>query len=314
MRPIVVVGSINIDLCMRVPAWAQPGETLAATDFSIGLGGKGANQAVAASRLGGSVRMIGAVGQDVFGSDATARLQAEGVECFLLEATGLNTGLAMVDVTPDGQNAIRVAAGANGALTAEVVRSHAEVFKGAAVVLLQNEIGLAASLEAARLGRAAGALVIMDPGPAPIPVWSVAEVAAFDVLTPNATEVEAFLGTVPETLDDARSSAVRLHRSGLAGAFVTMGSLGVAWSFGEAAGARPATSVTAVDTVAAGDTFNGSLAQAIAEGRPLIEAIDQSLDAAALATLRSGAAASAPTRDELTAFRRGRGHKMTSAV
>ena len=302
MKSVAVVGSINIDLISYLDRWPGIGETIKVRETSSSLGGKGANQAVAASRLGAKAALIGAIGSDGFGLEAKEHLRASGVQTRLDEVPDVTTGLAFIDVGPDGDNMIRLSSGANGVVSAVHVALHAEVIRNSAVVLLQNEIGLPASLEAARLARESGALVIMDPAPAPSPAWDRQVFAGFDVLTPNAQEAGILLGSQPTTLLDAQQAAQALRALGLRGVIVTMGEKGVAWSFDETGGALPAVEVESVDTVAAGDCFNGALAAQLAAGEPIDHAIAFAMRAAALATTRKGASSSLPTLSEVEAF------------
>lgn len=302
MTDIVVVGSLNVDLTSYLARWPGVGETIAAEDMKIGLGGKGANQAVAAARQGASVALLAATGADGFGQDAVRTLKQEGV-CLLKEArAGATTGMAFIDVGPDGGNIIRLAEGANGTLSPRDVVAQKPVFTRAKVLLLQNEVPIAASLAAARLARQHGVRVIMDPAPAPVPFWPRDTLEAFDLLTPNAHETREILGALPETLGDAQEAARALRRHGPRGAIVTMGRLGVGWSIGASEGQIAAPDVATVDTVAAGDCFNGALAANLAEGRDIATAIARAVQAAALATTRPGAALATPHRRELDRF------------
>jgi ribokinase len=299
LTSVTIVGSINIDLTSYLDRWPKVGETIAVRETITTLGGKGANQAVAAVRLGSKVNFIGAVGSDGFGSKAARDLRAEGVGVLLAELPETSTGLAFIDVGPDGQNMIRLSSGANGKLSPADVARHEHAIAASSVVLLQNEIGLAASWEAARLARKAGAMVVMDPAPAPDPMWPRETLTAFDILTPNAGEAAGLLGPEPGTLSEALEAANALRHLGLRGAIVTMGDKGVAWSIGESRGSRPAPKVEAIDTVAAGDCFNGAFAARLADGAGIEAAIEFALRAAAIATTRKGAAASLPRLEEL---------------
>ncbi|MBV6657668.1 MAG: ribokinase [Devosiaceae bacterium] len=299
---VTIVGSINIDISSYLERWPRVGETIAAHDSRMTLGGKGANQAVAAARLGASVQIVGAIGQDALGRQAEDALAAHGVASLLHRSDAQTTGTASIDIGPDGRNIIRVAAGANGTLSPALVRDQQAAISASRVVLLQNEIPIEASLEAAKIARAAGATVLMDPAPAPRPFWSADVLQAFDVITPNEEEVGAITGSVPVTLDEAAQAITMLLDRGARGAVVTMGAQGVAWSIQQACGAQSAPTVRAVDTVAAGDCFNGALAAALARGEGWGRAIDIAVHAAALATTRLGAAESAPDRDELDTF------------
>ncbi|WP_428522988.1 ribokinase [Roseibium sp.] len=302
MKPVTVVGSINVDLFSYLDRWPNIGETVMVRESSNTLGGKGANQAVAATKLGANATMIGAVGEDGFGRVAADQLAAFNVTAELIEKRDSGTGMAFIDVGPDGDNIIRLASGANGQIRPEDLKQHSGHLSHSGVVLLQNEINLETSLKAAELARAGGALVIMDPAPAPHPAWTKDVIAAFDVLTPNASEAGAILGKTPETLDEARDGAQHLRSFGLSGAIITLGEKGVAWSFGDEDGVEPAPNVTAIDTVAAGDCFNGALATALSEGASMRSAIRFAMHAAALATTRKGASASLPTRIEVDRF------------
>ncbi|WP_306142866.1 ribokinase [Roseibium sp. MMSF_3412] len=299
MKPVASVGSINIDLVSYLDRWPTPGETIAVRETRSSLGGKGANQAVAAARLGADVTLVGAVGSDSFALDAREQLNRSCVQSRLSEIPNGSTGLAFIDVGPDGNNLIRLSGGANLSVSAAHVALHAEVIRNCGVLLLQNEIGLPASLEAARTARAAGGLVIMDPAPAPDPAWKPDVFRAFDILTPNAHEAGTLLGKVPATLEDGEKAAGSLRNFGLRGAIVTMGDIGVAWSFDDDQGSLPAPKVESIDTVAAGDCFNGALATGLAEGETMRDAIAFALRAAAIATTRKGASLSLPTRAEL---------------
>ncbi len=302
MKPVTVVGSINIDLFSYLDRWPKIGETVMVRETANTLGGKGANQAVAATKLGANTTMIGAVGQDGFGRVAADQLAAFNVTSELIDKRDCGTGMAFIDVGPDGDNIIRLASGANGQLHPEDLGPHSNQLSLSGVVLLQNEINLETSLKAAELARAGGALVIMDPAPAPHPAWTRDVIAAFDVLTPNASEAGAILGKTPKTLDEACDGARQLRSFGLSGAIITLGEKGVAWSFEDEDGMEPAPSVTAIDTVAAGDCFNGALATALSEGSSMRSAIRFAMHAAALATTRKGASASLPTRIEVDRF------------
>ncbi|MCK7611770.1 ribokinase [Roseibium sediminicola] len=301
MKSVTVVGSINIDLTSYLDRWPNVGETIAVRETVSSLGGKGANQAVAAARLGARATFIGAVGTDGFAQQAAGELRREGVGALLAELAETATGLAFIDVGPEGGNMIRLAGGANHKLTPADIRAQADVLAACDVVLLQNEIGLETSLEAARLAHAAGALVIMDPAPAPVPAWPRDVLQNFDIITPNAHEAGGLLGWEPKMLDEGREAAKVLRDFCRIGAIVTLGEKGVAWELGDDVGSLPAPKVKAIDTVAAGDCFNGALATRLSLGESPKEAIAFAMRAAALATTRKGAASSLPTLEELEA-------------
>lgn len=302
MKPVTVVGSINIDLFSYLDRWPQVGETVKIRETANTLGGKGANQAVAATRLGADTTLIAAVGKDAFGKEAANHLAAFDTRAELIEKPDCATGLAFIDVGPDGDNMIRLSGGANDQLSPSDLAAHASRLRASYVVLLQNEISIETSLKAAETARKAGALVIMDPAPAPVPAWSNDVLTSFDILTPNASEAGALLGQVPRTLEEAQIGARQLCGRGLRGAIITMGGHGVAWSFDGEDGKLPAPEVKAIDTVAAGDCFNGALAAALSRGDNMADAIQFSMQAAALATTRKGASSSLPKLSELDHF------------
>ncbi len=293
MSDIVVVGSVNVDMTCYLNRWPEVGETVTALESTSCIGGKGANQAVSAARLGGNVLFMGAVGADTFGATARETMQANGVD-LRLEELGSQTGAAFIDVGPDGRNIIRLRAGANRLLDRATITGHAEHFHSAKVVLLQNEIEVEASLAAAKIGRAVGAITIMDPAPAPAPMWPYAHFKAFDLITPNATEAGALIGTTPETLEQGINAATSLEAMLGCGVIITMGEVGAAWSYGRARGSSPCPKADAIDTVAAGDCFNGALAVALANGKDLAASIGFAMTAAALATTKRGAIDSLP--------------------
>lgn len=298
MAQIVVVGSVNIDLTCYLERWPEIGETVTALESTSCVGGKGANQAVAASRLGGDVLFVGAIGMDSFGEVAEEALEANQV-ALAVDRVGLHTGLAFIDVGPDGRNIIRLRTGANRQIVSAKIDSIGPMFTGAKIVLLQNEIDIDASLAAARIGRGSGAMVIMDPAPAPDPLWPNELYSAFDIITPNATEAGMLLGSLPSTLQEGLATARSLERLLRCGVIVTMGESGVAWSVGTSSGTRPCPIVNAIDTVAAGDCFNGALAVALASGSALQDAIGFAMQAASIATTKRGAIDSLPFREDI---------------
>lgn len=301
---ITVVGSINVDLTSYLDRWPEVGETVAAVSTRTSLGGKGANQAVAAARLGSQVTMIGAVGKDSFGDAAVADIRAAGVELRVAELRDRSSGMAFIDVGPDGGNIIRLSQGANAVIDAKMIERHSDALRQSTVVLLQNEVPLSASLAAARIAHKAGGLVIMDPAPAPVPFWNESILKAFDIITPNTHETNLILGTRPTTLDEARVAAQALCQKVRRGAIVTMGRLGVAWCIDGEAGQMTAPNVSAIDTVAAGDCFNGAFAHGIAALETFDKAIVTAMDSAAFATTQRGASTSAPFKHQLENFRK----------
>lgn len=303
-KPILVVGSLNMDLVVSVPRHPRPGETLLGGAFHTFPGGKGANQSVAAARLGAPVRMIGRVGTDKFGDTLLATLQADGVDTrFVQQDAQAASGVALITVSADGQNTIVVAAGANGRLSTADVQAAEDAFADAVVVVLQLEIPLPAVEAAARLGRKHGAAVVLNPAPAqPL---SAELLALADYLVPNQSELELLSGEP----DLERGIRVLLERS-VRNLVVTLGERGARWVSATGSVEVPAFAVRAVDTVAAGDAFVGAFAAALAEGRPVQDALLRGNAAGALAVTRAGAQPSLPARVELDDFLRERGIKI----
>ncbi len=299
--PIVVVGSLNMDFVVQVQALPRPGETVSGTGFETIPGGKGANQAVAAARLGGRVRMVGRVGDDVFGQKLVESLVAAGVDASSVEVTpGTPTGVALIPVESGGQNQIVVAAGANGRLARDDV---ARALRGLAggLLLLQLESPLDTVEHAAALGRQGGAQVVLDPAPArDLPDALLASVSC---LTPNESEATALLGRRQDALSlaDAPDAARALRARGPHTVILKLGARGAYVDDGSGGRHFPAPRVAAVDATAAGDTFHGALAVALPEGRPLPDAVVFANAASALSVTRKGAQASIPTRSEVDA-------------
>ena len=294
---VVVFGSINMDLVARVPRFARAGETVLGDSFATVPGGKGANQAVAAARLGVPVRMVGRVGQDAFGPVLLDALAAHGVNIQGVAVVPGASGVAMIEVDAGGENRIIVIPGANGGLGVPDLERLDAALEGAAVLLLQLEVPLPAVVEAARLARARGVTVVLDPAPAqtlPAELYPL-----IDLLTPNASEAGVLVGFPVVTEKDAEKAAQELRSRGVAEVLIKRGGQGVLWAGAGPVQFMPAYHVEAVDTVAAGDAFNGGLAAALAGRLPLAEAIQWGLATAALAVTRHGAQDSLPSRSEV---------------
>jgi ribokinase len=295
---IAVVGSVNMDVAVRVLALPRPGETVQGADAVLSLGGKGANQAVAAARLGADVALIGCLGADAFGEAARQALLAEQVA---LDGVGMiataATGVALITIGGDGQNMISVSPGANAALSAAAILSHAFALSISKVLLLQNETPVEAAHAAIQIARSAGAFVICDPAPAA--GYDLALIAAADIITPNETEAAMLTGLAVTDRVSALVAARWLVARGARNAIVKLGADGVVHTGMEGEGHVAAPPVVAVDTVAAGDCFNGALAVAIAEGIAFRDALAFACRAASIAVTRAGASASMPYRHEL---------------
>lgn len=298
---ILVVGSVNIDLVVRVPAIPRPGETVIGGSFTSVGGGKGANQAVAAARAGGQVGFVGRIGADAMGDAATAALQAEGIDTSCLTRDpAAASGVALILVDERGENSIAVAPGANDGLRPEHVDAARGLIDRADLLLLQLEIPLETAAHAVSLANAADVPVILNPAPArPLPDDLLRRIA---ILTPNETEA-AVLANAPVTDEKSAGRAARgLLARGPTGVIVTLGGRGSLVVTAEAEARVPAVPLVAVDTVAAGDIFNGCLAVAIAEGSDLPAAIRFATAAAGISVTRRGAQASAPRRAEIEAM------------
>ncbi|QDU41188.1 Ribokinase [Maioricimonas rarisocia] len=296
---IAVVGSINMDLVVRCERLPRPGETIIGLDAREVSGGKGANQAVAAARLGASVSMVGRVGSDGFGETLLGSLQAEGIHVGHVARTpDCSSGLAIVAVETSGENAITVVPGANGRLSVEDVRAASDVIEAADVLLLQLEVPTETVIAASQIARAAGTRVILDPAPAPTAVPE--GLLAVDLLCPNESEAAALNGLPVESDDDLQAAARRLAEISGAEVIITLGDRGALLHQRDGQSVRvPAFPCTAVDTTAAGDAFAGALALRLAEGTDVPEAIRFANAAGAIAASRHGAQPGMPTRNDV---------------
>ena len=301
MTRVVVVGSSNTDMVLRVPRIPRPGETMIGRDFAMAGGGKGANQAVAAARAGGRVAFVARVGDDIFGERALAGFAADGIDTrFVLRTPGAASGVALIDVDDRGENSISVASGANACLAVADVERAAPAIAGADVVLVQLESPLETIEAVLRTAGEAGVPVVLNPAPArPLEDGLLARVS---VLTPNEHEAATLTGLPVESQYDARKAATRLRARGPGTVIVTLGDRGIYASAPGFEGFVPAFRVGAVDTTAAGDVFNGALAVALGEKRPLGDALRFAQAAAAISVTRPGAQPSAPNRAEIEAF------------
>jgi ribokinase len=305
---LAVVGSLNMDFVAQVNRLPAPGETVLGRDFKMIPGGKGANQACAAGKLGGSsiaVRMIGRVGYDMFADHLKASLSAAGVDVTFVHATrAQSTGVALIWVDKEGQNSIVVASGANHELAAADVEAMRKAFEGASMALFQLETPLDTVEAALKLAREEGATTMLDPAPAQLlPAGLLAHV---DILTPNESEALLLCGrpAARVTLADAPSLAAALRRMGPKTVILKLGGQGCLLLDDSGPRRFPAFPVEVRDTTAAGDTFNAALAVALAEGKPMDEAIPFANAAAAISVTRLGAQASAPSRAEVEEFLR----------
>lgn len=294
---ICVVGSSNIDLTFRTSRLPRSGETLAGQSFQIGFGGKGANQAVMAARLGARVTMVTRVGCDVFGEQTLHNYQQHGIDTTHVRRDAERpTGTATILVEDSGQNCILLVAGANAALSPEDVRAAASVLGECGALLCQLEVPIETTLEAFRLARAAGVRTILNPAPAvPLPDELL---RLTDLCIPNETEAELLTGQRVTNSEEAKAAAAILKQRGVGAVLVTLGERGVV-VVDEEGEHIPGTTVRAVDASGAGDVFIGSLAVFLLEGLSLRQAARRANRVAAQSVTRPGTQASFPTRNEI---------------
>jgi ribokinase len=295
LKSIVVIGSSNTDMSVHLARIPRPGETVLGGAFMSAAGGKGANQAVAAARAGGKVAFIARVGADALGSQALAGLRREGinVRCVVRDPRA-PSGVALIFVGRDGENSIAVASGANARLVPADLKQATKLIRSAAVVVAQLESPLPTVQAAARMAARAGVPFILNPAPArALPDALLRQVA---ILTPNETEAELLTGITVTDAATAARAAAQLRQRGVGTVIITLGSRGAFLSGVGAQRLVPGFRVKAVDATAAGDTFNGALAVALAEAQDLPAAIRFANAAAALSVTRLGAQPSAPAR------------------
>lgn len=298
MKKIVVLGSTNTDMVIAGRKLPAPGETVSGGRFMMNAGGKGANQAVAVARLSaakGACTFIAKVGDDLFGRATAARMRKDGVKTHLVVDPCEPSGTALILVDAKGQNEISVALGANGTLSPADVAPFRKEIESAAATLMQLETPVETVAWAAKVAHDAGAAVILNPAPArklPRALYPLV-----DWMTPNETEAEILTGVKVVDAASAAKAAAVLKKRGVGHVVITMGAKGA--YCGDYGRLYPCRKVKAVDCVAAGDTFNGALAVALAEGRGCAEAIDFAQKASAIAVTRPGAQSSIPYRREI---------------
>ncbi len=298
---LVVLGSINADHILNLERFPAPGETLTGHRYQVAFGGKGANQAVAAGRSGADIAFIACVGDDDTGERVRQQLQKDRVDITPVSVVkGDATGVALIFVNGDGENVIGIHAGANSSLSPEMVQAERERIRGARALLMQLESPLESVLAAAQIARESDTLTVLNPAPAR--ALSDELLALIDIITPNETEAEGLTGVAVKDDASAAQAAQVLHDKGIKTVLITLGKRGV-WLSDNGNGQRiPGFTVKAVDTIAAGDTFNGALVTAILEGKALVHAIRFAHAAAAIAVTREGAQPSVPWREEIDAF------------
>ena len=297
-QSIIVVGSSNTDMVIKAEKFPLPGETILGGEFFLFPGGKGANQAVAAARLGGKVTFIAKVGNDIFGEQALQQFKTEGIITdYVAKDPKHPTGVALITVDAKGENTIVVAQGSNAKLSPDDVNKGAGEFSKAGYILTQLETPLDTILHVAKLASENGKKMILNPAPAqslPSTLFPY-----LYLITPNETETEVLTGIKIKDQSSIRQAAEKLMEKGVANVIITMGSEG-AYLYEDGNGVLiPTRKVKAVDTTAAGDIFNGALAVALAEGNTLKQAVEFANHAAAISVTKMGAQASAPYRKEM---------------
>lgn len=299
MKKIIVVGSSNTDLIIKVSEIPRPGETLLGGKFMTFPGGKGANQAVAAARAGGDVVFIASVGDDSYGDEAIKGYKLDNINTENIKVCkGIPSGIAMITISDSGENAITVASGANAKLLPADLDEVEEPFQEADYMLIQLETPLETVQKAVELCAELDTRVILNPAPAADLSDMILEKVS--IITPNETEAERLTGITVKDVPTASEAADALHKRGIEAVIITMGAMG-AYLSDKTSGIRkmvPGFSVQAVDTTAAGDVFNGQLAVSLAEGKQLERAIVVAHAAAALSVQKLGAQSSIPRREE----------------
>ncbi|MBO0782558.1 MAG: ribokinase [Ktedonobacteraceae bacterium] len=295
---VVVLGSINLDLIAQVAHRPRAGETLLADQFQTSPGGKGANQALAACRMGASVTMLGAVGADHFAEAALSLMQQEGVDLSRVKALEcVPTGLALIHLDQQGDNSITVVPGANAQGGTWALQNLEQVLTPHDILALQLEVSLDVVCAAITMAKRVGATVMLDP--APCPDYIPQEFFQADILTPNQGEAERILQRRIEDIDQARNATRTLHKLGIATAIITLGSQGIVWTNSQGTFYEAACRVKSIDSTGAGDTFAGALAALLDGGHGMGNSIALANRAAALATTRIGAQSALPRLQEV---------------
>jgi len=303
---LVVLGSINADHILNLNTFPTPGETVIGNQYQIAFGGKGANQAVAAGRSGASIAFIACTGDDDTGERIRTQLISDNVDVEPVSTiAGESTGVALIFVNGEGENVIGIHAGANAALSPSLVEAQRDRIAQASTLLMQLESPIESVLAAANIAHQHQTTVVLNPAPAQALPDEL--LTLVDIITPNETEAEKLTGINVENDEDAANAAQALHQKGIKTVIITLGSRGV-WASVEGKGQRVAGfHVEAVDTIAAGDTFNGALVTALLEDKPLADSIRFAHAAAAIAVTRKGAQPSVPWREEIDLFLRQQG-------
>jgi len=298
---VVVIGSLNMDLVVKVNRKPEWGETLLGSNFFVSPGGKGGNQAYAASKLGASVTMIGCVGDDLFGEQLIKNLKETGTDISCIEKVKAeSTGVAMININMVGDNSIIVAPGANNLVTPDFVRKHEDVISKAKVVMIQLEIPIDTVLETAKIAKKYNVPLMLDPAPArPLPE-ELYEMVRY--ILPNENEITELTKMEVSDFNSAKEASKALLSRGVHTAFSKLGGKGVVVSSEDETFTLKGHDVPVVDTTAAGDAFAGALATALVDGKDLLNATQFANAVGALTVTRAGAQASMPDLDETLQF------------
>lgn len=300
-QQLVVLGSINVDHILNVPQFPHVGQTVTGQQYQLAFGGKGANQAVAASRSGANTQFLACLGEDAIAQDILQQFTQDGINTQAIQSvTGQSTGVALIFVNQTAENCIGIYAGANASLNPAYVAQHADTIAHADALLLQLETPLESLMDAVKLAKAANTRVILNPAPAQhLPANFLSQI---DLITPNETEASFLTGIEVKDLYSAEQAAHILHQQGIAVVIITLGEHGI-WLSQQGQGQHiPAFKVHALDTTGAGDTFNGALMTALLERKSMQAACYFASAAAALSVTRTGAQPSIPWRTAIDQF------------
>lgn len=297
-KKIVVIGSSNTDMVIKSDRLPKPGETILGGNFLMNHGGKGANQAVAAARLGGNVTFVCKIGNDIFGNETMEMFHKEKIDTTYVGITTTEpSGIALINVDKKGENCIVVASGANSTLSVEDIQKAEPAIKRASIVIMQLETPIESMTYAARMAKKDGITVLLNPAPAqPLPDELLANV---DIIIPNVTEAEIISGMCITDDESAKEAIRHISAKGIKTVIITMGARGALAYENNEFIHIPAFKVEAVDTTAAGDTFCGGLCVALSEGKSLKEAIIFASKASSISVTRMGAQVSIPLREEI---------------
>ena len=305
MKNIVVIGSSNTDMVVKTSHLPVPGETVLGGDFFMNAGGKGANQAVAAARYGNRVVFVAKTGNDLFGEQVRKSMKEDGIVTdYVFIDEEHPSGVALITIDQKAENCIVVAGGANMYLKPEDIDKAKEEILGGDVVLMQLETPIETVEYAAKMAAEAGVKVILNPAPAPAEPLSKELISNLFLITPNRSEASRLTGIEVTDLASAQRAALALYDMGAKNVIVTLGSEGSLVYDGHMMMRVEAIKVEAVDTTAAGDTYNGVLASVIAEGKSLIDAVHEANIGGAISVTRMGAQPAAPTREEIIAMKK----------